>query len=859
LKKNDWDVIVAHFLGVDHCGHKYGPVHSEMSRKLSEMNEIIKHYANEIDDDTMLLVIGDHGMTKTGDHGGSSQDEVEALLFAYSKKMNFIPTEYDDNIDFIQQIDLAPTLATILGIPIPFSNLGTISLQLLPDVSFKNLQLFQVLSAHLWHNAKQIQKYFTLYAKEHDGTFSVENYDEIESNFEGFRQNLRHLKSEDEFKEYARELKSNMDKVLELCRNIWIEFNPRLMSQGMLIAFLGIFAAFILINNIPLEEFAQIFNKKVVTFQLISSVFIAACSFFFHSELGWSEAHIALLFMTSVWNAVIFAYIIIQNWATIADEMHKVRKISNLIPRISYAFSIGIFFSNSFVIYEQKILCFLLTIQFIYFIYEIRSTTKIADFKGVKMRLNLFFKSTFSKILIVTLVNIFLMRLSYGYFKCREEQGNCWDFMLSAETQNETQKKMNLLPVAFLAITVTVIRIFLKTNGNLTGFAPHVLIIKFGTTLSVIAACGHLILTQKQDHRPIVSNINLDMLAWIVYGVFLIEICAVITKPLLVYAVPRRNDEHLNVSNYNNMIPELYRHIRNVFNEGHKSGSVRIPIIYGLATVYSSIFIAFGTIFAVVLSLLLGVDITNGFLIIFTVAFGCLFVSAILCYESANTIKDCLQPKFSLIVTWYLLYCYGFYCTSHQPTISQIDWNAAFVGRASNFDNNNIVSAVLVLLSTFNANFLLLIMYPLMVLFPFMIYAIFPNLSMSSDKKNKDDSSMEYRKVTLNEPTDEATSANFDITRGEINLYENEKLFLSSAFKIGTQLIILQGTKALASMIACTILCRHLMVWKIFAPRFIYEGISSYISFVVIVCGFMLLLRIHAAVKALIYRVNKKS
>src|SRR5437764_91394 len=28
-------LIIAHFLGVDHCGHRYGPLHIEMKRKLN--------------------------------------------------------------------------------------------------------------------------------------------------------------------------------------------------------------------------------------------------------------------------------------------------------------------------------------------------------------------------------------------------------------------------------------------------------------------------------------------------------------------------------------------------------------------------------------------------------------------------------------------------------------------------------------------------------------------------------------------------------------------------------------------------------------------------------------------------------
>lgn len=42
MQKTDWQVLIAHFLGVDHCGHKHGPLHEEMSRKLAEMNDVIR-------------------------------------------------------------------------------------------------------------------------------------------------------------------------------------------------------------------------------------------------------------------------------------------------------------------------------------------------------------------------------------------------------------------------------------------------------------------------------------------------------------------------------------------------------------------------------------------------------------------------------------------------------------------------------------------------------------------------------------------------------------------------------------------------------------------------------------------------
>uniref|UniRef100_A0A095BXB5 GPI ethanolamine phosphate transferase 3 n=1 Tax=Schistosoma haematobium TaxID=6185 RepID=A0A095BXB5_SCHHA len=42
--QTDWDILIGHMLGIDHCGHTYGPAHPEMARKLNELNSFIKHF-----------------------------------------------------------------------------------------------------------------------------------------------------------------------------------------------------------------------------------------------------------------------------------------------------------------------------------------------------------------------------------------------------------------------------------------------------------------------------------------------------------------------------------------------------------------------------------------------------------------------------------------------------------------------------------------------------------------------------------------------------------------------------------------------------------------------------------------------
>ena len=46
LAADDADLLVGHFLGVDHCGHIFGPSHPNMASKLTQMNEMLKYVCN---------------------------------------------------------------------------------------------------------------------------------------------------------------------------------------------------------------------------------------------------------------------------------------------------------------------------------------------------------------------------------------------------------------------------------------------------------------------------------------------------------------------------------------------------------------------------------------------------------------------------------------------------------------------------------------------------------------------------------------------------------------------------------------------------------------------------------------------
>ncbi|XP_015685389.1 GPI ethanolamine phosphate transferase 2-like, partial [Protobothrops mucrosquamatus] len=93
LKREDWDILILHYLGLDHIGHLAGPNSPLIGPKLSEMDNIISKIhksllSKEREKRTLpnlLVVCGDHGMSETGNHGGSSESEIRTpLLFVSS-------------------------------------------------------------------------------------------------------------------------------------------------------------------------------------------------------------------------------------------------------------------------------------------------------------------------------------------------------------------------------------------------------------------------------------------------------------------------------------------------------------------------------------------------------------------------------------------------------------------------------------------------------------------------------------------------------------------------------------------------------------------------------------------------------
>ena len=144
-KEKEFDVLILHYLGLDHIGHFQGANSSLIPSKLQQMDQVISlihQHVTQFDAErcknkvescgTLISVVGDHGMTEGGNHGGSTELETETAVIFITKEHHEVSQSAnsqsyyldDSNVATIQQIDFASSISLLFGLPIPQNNLG---------------------------------------------------------------------------------------------------------------------------------------------------------------------------------------------------------------------------------------------------------------------------------------------------------------------------------------------------------------------------------------------------------------------------------------------------------------------------------------------------------------------------------------------------------------------------------------------------------------------------------------------------------------------------------------------------------------------------------------------------------------
>ncbi|CAL1536499.1 unnamed protein product [Lymnaea stagnalis] len=844
LQVSDWDVIIAHFIGVDHCGHIYGPNHPAMREKLTQMDSVIRNVTNIMRDDTILFIMGDHGMTKTGDHGGDSADEIEAGLFIYSPAQIASRKQDETEDSIVMQMDFVPTLSLLLGLPIPFSNLGMVIPELFSYCPWWNTasnelrQVYHKIKA-LRLNAHQINLYLTTYQQiASDLPASKlrtlqQQVTRAESEVQGLittmisqgptNDALQKLQSlEKLYKKYIREAR-------EMCENVWAKFDLKMIVAGILTVVLGAVQGlyFLVVWNND-EERLPASAKFLLAGSLLHMLYLVVHISLFSDAVPLMAYTLAVVLM-------------LLNVAVMKDNLIKTGSLAEFVTLENVASTVLLasyccfYFSNSFIVFENAVSLFL--VQTLVCIFSFRIVLK--NFSGERkenvktdfMRYSKKSKSNFELIqvikhpttlvLVSTLLCCIVLRITSNFFVCREEQGSCENPFLTfplASMEGASKNQRYILSVFSLASLVYAFRHWLKYFGNLNGTSPAVVCLSFAPPVAGMFICFHWALQGLPEFASeSFSAWQLALMAQAVYIILIASMLTLMLFPLLVYMLPAKLGSTLRLPNqadFQQIIPTLYNQLKVRLTESQGGDEEKPPVVYGLGSAYSASVVAMLSIVSLLLALLLNDGIAPSLLLASIALYLCLeLYSSATASEELRKGAHIASPCWAGMILLSLLSTLFFYGTGHQATIPSIRFEAAYTGFYGDF-NNFILPGFLIWLNTFAGPIFFNLASPLLVFWPLLSSALVGMMVRKTPEQAQ-------RKATW---------------QGDFKLFNNGIHLRKSMFKLCCGIIVIASLKFLSAATAAALHRRHLMVWKIFAPRMVYEG-AMFLT--VSVCAFM--------------------
>ncbi|KAJ6235686.1 phosphatidylinositol glycan-related [Anaeramoeba flamelloides] len=269
LPSDEWDVLILHYLGVDHVGHTKGPHSKLMESKLFEMDSIIqrmykslfrensnieneKKTENEKDKKenekkTLFVVTGDHGMNDQGNHGGGSKNEIETIFIFLNEELD---TKSNGGVyPSVKQIDFVPTIATLFGLPIPSLNLGKMIPSMLSE----------------WESIDDHKK--ALYLNINQFNRLVKSNDNIQDFFKSNNQNIKNY-NETNILNFLKTIQEQLEKTVT---------KQDIKSMVRMLIFLSlVFFSFIgLLLNLIVHQSFPIFSIKINLFLITAPTILS--------------------------------------------------------------------------------------------------------------------------------------------------------------------------------------------------------------------------------------------------------------------------------------------------------------------------------------------------------------------------------------------------------------------------------------------------------------------------------------------------------------------------------------------------------------------------------------------------------
>ncbi|MCJ1307548.1 mannose-ethanolamine phosphotransferase gpi13 [Agyrium rufum] len=672
--RTKWDVVFAHYLGVDHAGHRYGPDHPAMTAKLQQMDDVFRKVIQSIDDDTLLVVMGDHGMDAKGDHGGESDDEIEAAIWMYSRKGAFGRTRPDHLTPprtakgrSVDQIDLVPTLSLLLGLPIPFNNLGTPIQEAFIGRDSRDFGNLATVNAITATQVRDYQQKYSIARGEDAADMSGLRllWDDAQASWDA----LSEKPDVEALKQVFSKFMAYQRNTLTMCRYLWARFD--LFNMGLGIASLTV-------SLICLYCFAMVPGPLMETHISIKLFPIAKClsagiaTTILISLMGittslWSLKEAGLLGATGSC-AVAF-------WFTHTDSQIVPKLYPNslwgwqaliftLLPAIGFA-------SNSFTIWEDEILLFFLgTFGFLAVVSSIRKAVFTDSVIGVSQ----------------SLLFLVITRLASLSRLCREEQMPfCHSTYYASATSSTSAEWQLFIPFAMTVFLPTIIKSYYHGTKSYEGSA--IFWIGFAFRMGLLGSTVFWVINAADDGNWLAVEeatlkVSRNAIALIVYGTAFVA-----GTTTFYYCDPCVNLVTVGTDDDNPNDPTRRK----------------VVTILGYANTHGSRY------FLVVTNWILAIALVQKPMGAGAIGLLTWQILALLEIVDAN---DLSQSVIGPIVLG-LLGNFYFFKTGHQATLASIQWDSAFVGLTK---ITYPWSPLLVVLNTFGAQILVAVSVPLVAL-----------------------------------------------------------------------------------------------------------------------------------------------
>uniref|UniRef100_A0A8C4EHU0 GPI ethanolamine phosphate transferase 1 n=1 Tax=Dicentrarchus labrax TaxID=13489 RepID=A0A8C4EHU0_DICLA len=187
----DKNIFFLHLLGIDTNGHAHRPVSQEyldniglVDTGIAELVSIVEDFFN-YDGRTAYVFTSDHGMTNWGSHGAGHPSETLTPLVVWGAGVQNAhrvtePQSYNDGylqdwklehlrrVD-VNQADIAPLMASLIGVPIPVNSVGV-----LPLLYLNNSDQFK--AETMYTNAIQVLEQFKMKMTQKKETTFLKKY-----------------------------------------------------------------------------------------------------------------------------------------------------------------------------------------------------------------------------------------------------------------------------------------------------------------------------------------------------------------------------------------------------------------------------------------------------------------------------------------------------------------------------------------------------------------------------------------------------------------------------------------------------------------------------------------------------------